>query len=96
DFMMMSEIMDYQVFKLNDAVVFAAQVRRELNESEKQRIVKSMHDVFRAELPVKLMLQLLPIQPITWKNQELYLVEINFSESMSLEDIQNLVKTEHG
>ncbi|MEY3407336.1 MAG: hypothetical protein RL038_397, partial [Actinomycetota bacterium] len=40
DFMMMSEIMDYQVFKLNDAVVFAAQVRRELNESEKQRIVK--------------------------------------------------------
>jgi phenylacetate-CoA ligase len=95
DFMMMQEIMDYQVIKFDDSVVFAAQVRRPLVESEMERIRKSMHEVFRSQLDVHFYLQTEPIQAIAWKNQELYIADGNFQDGMTLSDVHRAVKTEH-
>ena len=95
DFMMMQEIIDYQVIKFDDAVVFAAQVRRELDEFELERIRKSMCEVFRAEVEVHFYLQQDPIQSVNWKNQELYLAVGAFRRGMTLAEVHQVVKTEH-
>lgn len=95
DFMMMQEIMDYQVIKFDDAVVFAAQVRRPLNDLELERIRQSMCEVFRAEVEVHFYLQQDPIQTVTWKNQELYLANGAFRLGMTLAEVHDVVKTEH-
>jgi phenylacetate-CoA ligase len=74
DFLLMREILDFRVIKFDSEVVFIAQTRDPLDASAHDRIRKSMEDVFRSELPVRIMETLETLLRPTWKAKEIYVV----------------------
>lgn len=73
DFLLMREILDFRVIKFDQDVVFIAQTRELLDSNAKARIIKSMEDVFRSALPVRILETTDPLVRPTWKAKEIYL-----------------------
>jgi phenylacetate-CoA ligase len=89
DFMLMPEILDYQVIKFKDAVVFACQVTDEFGEAHKERVAKSLHHVLHNSLPIHFYLSDLPVNIKRWKAVELFVLQESFNPDWSLEKVQS-------
>jgi phenylacetate-CoA ligase len=74
DFLLMREILDFRVIKFDAEVVFIAQTRDPLDAAAHDRIRTSMEDVFRSELPVRIMETMETLLRPTWKAKEIYVV----------------------
>jgi phenylacetate-CoA ligase len=74
DFLLMREILDFRVIKFDNDVVFVAQTREPLDNAALGRITKSMEDVFRATLPVRIIETRETLMRPTWKAKEIYVV----------------------
>ena len=74
DFLLMREILDFRVIKFDEEVVFIAQTREPLDAAAKERITKSMEDVFRRVLPIRIVETIETLSRPTWKAKEIYVV----------------------
>ena len=74
DFLLMREILDFRVIKFDEEVVFIAQTREPLDSTAKERIMKSMEDVFRSVVPVRILETVESLLRPTWKAKEIYVV----------------------
>lgn len=74
DFLLMREILDFRVIKFDNDVVFVAQTREPLDNAALDRISRSMEDVFRAALPVRIIETRETLMRPTWKAKEIYVV----------------------
>jgi phenylacetate-CoA ligase len=74
DFLLMREILDFRVIKFDNDVVFVAQTREPLDSAAVDRITRSMEDVFRAALPVRVIETRETLMRPTWKAKEIYVV----------------------
>jgi phenylacetate-CoA ligase len=74
DFLLMREILDFRVIKFDQDVVFITQTREPLDHEAKARIIKSMEDVFRSVLPVRIIETTEALMRPKWKAKEIYLV----------------------
>jgi len=91
DFLLMREILDFRVIKFDAEVVFIAQTREPLDVVAKERIRKSMEDVFRIELPVRIMETLEPLLRPTWKAREIYVVPGKPDANWTISDLHQVL-----
>ena len=86
DFLLMREILDFRVIKFDDEIVFIAQTRGPLDGAAKERITKSMEDVFRSVLPVRIVGTVEKLMRPTWKAKEIYVVPGNPEANWTIAD----------
>ena len=91
DFMLMKEILDYQVIKFDDAVVFACQTTDGFGDVERDRVTASLHKVLHNDLPVKFMKSDEPVNIGRWKAVELFVVKESLNPEWDLKKIQSFL-----
>ncbi|MEY4323263.1 MAG: hypothetical protein RL410_1044 [Actinomycetota bacterium] len=91
DFMLMPEILDYQVIKFDDAIVFACQTTDGFGEVEKSRVQNSLHKVLHSQLPVKFIVSTEPVNIGRWKAVELFVVKEPLNPLWDLKKIQTFL-----
>jgi phenylacetate-CoA ligase len=91
DFMLMKEILDYQVIKFDDAIVFACQTTEGLGEAEQARVIASLHKVLHNQLPVRFMFSEEPVNIGRWKAVELFVVKETLNPEWDLNKIQSFL-----
>ena len=95
DFLLMREILDFRVIKFDHDVVFMAQTREPLDSEAKARIIKSMEDVFRTELPVRIVETTEQLMRPTWKAKEIYLVPGSPDANWDISDFNKILAASH-
>ncbi len=91
DFLLMPEILDFRVIKFDDEAVFIAQTRAPLDDTARDRIIKSMDDVFRSVIPIRILDTIEPLLRPTWKAQEIYVIAGAPDPTWSIQDFHDLL-----
>lgn len=91
DFLLMREILDFRVIKFDNEAVFIAQTREPLDEAARERITKSMEDVFRKVIPIRIVDTRDSLTRPTWKAQEIYVLSGSPDPAWGIDDFHQLL-----
>ena len=91
DFLLMREILDFRVIKFDNEAVFIAQTREPLDDAARERITKSMEDVFRKVIPIRILDTRESLMRPTWKAQEIYVVSGTPGPEWTISDFHELL-----